>query len=160
MDHLGEDASCRPQIDSESVGLLTEENFGASVPECDDFVSVGLDRETEGTRETEVSKFDHSAGRVDKQVLRLQVTVEDSVLMQVDQSEQDLVQEALCLLFWQWVVSMLLHVLFEIVLKVLEDQVELVLRVDDLLKSKGANREQVVRIMCGQLLLTQQHSGA
>ena len=66
----------------------------------------------------------------------LQVTMENSVLVQVNQRLKDLVQKALCLLLGQWLISMLLHVLLEVKLQVLEDQEQLVLRVDNLLKPK------------------------
>ncbi len=56
--------------------------------------------------------------------------MENSVLVQVDQSLQNLIQEALCLLFGQRLVTMLLHVFLQVEFKVLEDEEELVLRVD------------------------------
>ena len=60
--------------------------------------------------------------------------MENSVLMQVDKCLQDLIQEALCLLLWQWLITVLLHVLLQVELEVLEDEEKLVLRVDDLLQ--------------------------
>ena len=53
--------------------------------------------------------------------------MENSVLVQVDKGLQDLVEEALCLFLGQWLVTMLLHVLLQIELKVFEDEEELVL---------------------------------
>lgn len=60
--------------------------------------------------------------------------MENSVLMQVDQSEQNLIEEALGLLFRQGLVPMLLHILLQVELQVLKYQVQLVLRVNDLLQ--------------------------
>ena len=62
--------------------------------------------------------------------------MENSVLMEVDEGLQDLVQEALSLFFRKWLVALLLHVLFKVEFKVLEHKIKLILRVDDFLKSK------------------------
>jgi len=55
------------------------------------------------------------------------------VLVEVDEGLQDLIKEALGLLFGKWLVTLLLHVFLKIELEVLEDQEELVLAVNDLL---------------------------
>ena len=60
--------------------------------------------------------------------------MENSMLVQVDECEQDLVQEELCLLFGEWLIALLLHVFLQVELQILKDQVQLVLTVDDLLK--------------------------
>ena len=52
--------------------------------------------------------------------------------MQIDQSLKDLIEELLSLFLWEWLVSVLLHILFEVKLEVLKDEEELVLGVDDL----------------------------
>ena len=57
--------------------------------------------------------------------------MENSVLVEVDERLEDLVEEALSLRLWQRLVTLLLHILFEIELEVLKDEVKLVLRVDD-----------------------------
>lgn len=62
--------------------------------------------------------------------------MENSVLMEVDEGLQDLVQEALSLFFRKWLVALLLHVLFKVEFKVLEHKIKLILRVNDFLKSK------------------------
>ena len=54
------------------------------------------------------------------------------MLMQIDQSLKDLIEELLSLFLWEWLVSVLLHILFEVKLEVLKDEEELVLGVDDL----------------------------
>lgn len=54
------------------------------------------------------------------------------MLVQIDQSLKDLIEELLSLFLWQWLVSVLLHILFEVKLEVLKDEEELVLGVDDL----------------------------
>ena len=49
------------------------------------------------------------------------------MLMQVDECLQDLVQETLGLSLFEWFVSMGSHVLLEIILHILKDQVQLLL---------------------------------
>lgn len=59
LDHLCENAACGPKIDTETVGLLTEEDLGAAVPECDDLVRISFNGQAECTRKTKVCKLDH-----------------------------------------------------------------------------------------------------
>ena len=132
LNHLCKDAASRPQVDSKGVGFLAEQNFWATVPKCHDLVRIRFDGEAEGTCETKISELDHGALCVYQQVLGLEITVENSVLMQVDECLQDLIEERLGLFLGQWLVSVLLHVLFQVKLQVLEDEEELVLRVNDL----------------------------
>lgn len=134
LHHLSENAAGGPQVNAKTVCLLAEQNFGTTVPQCDDFVSVSLNRQAERSRQTEVCQLDVEAGGVDEQVLRLEVAVENAVLVQVDERLQNLVQKALRLLLWQRLVPLLLHVLLQVELEVLEDEVKLVLRIDDLLE--------------------------
>ena len=82
--------------------------------------------------------------------------MENSVLVQVNERLQDLVQEGLGLVLGQRLVPVLLHVLLQVELQVLEHQVELVLRIDDLLQPIMATK--LVRRFF--LLLTRRHSGA
>lgn len=56
--HLRENATEGPHIDTESVLFLSEENFWRSVPECDYFVSVGLDGESESASQSKISQLD------------------------------------------------------------------------------------------------------
>ena len=56
------------------------------------------------------------------------------MLVKVDQGLQDLIEEALGLFTRQGLVAMVLHIFFQVELTVLEDEEELVLRVDNLLQ--------------------------
>ena len=85
MGHFCENAPGRPEIDSEGVGFLAEKNFGAAVPESYDFVSISLDGQAKGSRKTKIGKFDLSSCGVNQQILWLEISVEDSVLMEVDE---------------------------------------------------------------------------
>ena len=97
-------------------------------------MSVGLDWEAKSAGKTEICKFNDRSGGVDEKVLRLQISVEDAVLMQVNEGLEDLVEEALCLLLGERLIPVLSHVLFEVELQVLEDEIELLLGIDDLLQ--------------------------
>lgn len=66
--------------------------------------------------------------------------MENSVLMEVNKRLQNLVEEALRLLLRERLVSMLLHVLFEVEFEVFEDEEQLVLRVDDFFQPKRARQ--------------------
>jgi len=66
LGHLRKDAASRPEINTEGVGLLAEQNFRASVPKCNYLMGVGLNGQTEGTGETKVSQLNLSASRVHK----------------------------------------------------------------------------------------------
>ena len=99
-------------------------------------MSISLDRKAECSCKTEICKFYEGSFCVDQQVLRLQISVENAVLVQVDEGLKDLVQETLRLGLFQWLVSMRSHVLLQIVFHILKDQVQLLLRVNDLLKPK------------------------
>jgi len=53
--------------------------------------------------------------------------MENAMLVQVDESLKNLVQETLRLFLWKRLIALLLHILFQVKLKVFEDQEELVL---------------------------------
>jgi hypothetical protein len=65
--------------------------------------------------------------------------MENAVLMQMDEGLQNLVQKALRLLTRQRSLPLRSHVLFQIELKVLKNQIELLLTVNYLLKPKSKN---------------------
>jgi len=49
LNHLSEDAASRPKVHAMRVCLLTEQNFGTTIPKSDNLVSVGLDGEPKST---------------------------------------------------------------------------------------------------------------
>ena len=97
-------------------------------------MSVRLNWKTKGSGQTKISKLDVLAICVNQQVLRLQISVENSMLVQIDERLEDLVEEELGLLLGQRLIALLFHVLLEIELEIFEDEVKLILAVDDLLK--------------------------
>jgi len=86
-------------------------------------VSISLDRQAKSAGKTKISQLDCASGRVDQQVLWFQISVENAMLVQVDECLQDLVQEALCFVWVEWVIATLSHEFLQIKFKVLEDQV-------------------------------------
>ena len=58
LSHLSKDAADRPNVDRSGILLLAEEDLGSSVPKGHNLVSVGLDRQAEGARQTEICEFD------------------------------------------------------------------------------------------------------
>ena len=65
--------------------------------------------------------------------------MEDAMLMKINQSLKNLVQEALSLFFWQRFVSFCPHILFEIEFDIFKDEIKLFLRVDDFFQSKHSS---------------------
>mmetsp|Transcript_12514 Transcript_12514/g.24006 ORF Transcript_12514/g.24006 Transcript_12514/m.24006 type:complete len:289 (+) Transcript_12514:217-1083(+) len=76
-DHLHENSSDSPNIDGRSIGLLSEQDFGRTVPERDNFVRQGTNRRAKRTRESKVRKLELSVPG-HQQVLRLEVTMHDT----------------------------------------------------------------------------------
>lgn len=107
-------------------------------------MSVGLHWETESASKPEVCQLD-VAMLVNEEVLRLQISVHDSVRVAVGRRLQDLIGEGLDLMGRQRP-AYLAHVLLEIVVAVLEDEVELVLAVDDFLEPNRYIRINLMRI--------------
>ena len=87
--HLGEDAANGPHVDTSRVLTTTEQNFGRAVPESDDLVSVSAERNTECAGQTKIGQL-QVAFLVDEQVLRLQVTVQDTVGVAVARAFEEL----------------------------------------------------------------------
>ena len=134
LSHFSEDAACRPEVHAQRVLLLSQKDLGAPVPESDHLVGVGLDWKAKRTSQAEVSQFDCGAGRINQEVLGLEVSVENAVRVEVDEGLQDLVEEALGLGLGQSG-SNVLQVLLEVEFEVLEDQVERGLRVEHFFQS-------------------------
>jgi hypothetical protein len=89
---LCEDAANCPDINSQTVLLLSEQNFGGSVPEGLDLMREGFDGKTEGSGESEVSDFEGSLS-VDEKILRFEVSVNDSAGVAVVDAVAELIKE-------------------------------------------------------------------
>ena len=55
---LGEDAANSPDINSETILFLSEQNFGCSIPECLNLMSESLDGKGKGACKSKVSNFE------------------------------------------------------------------------------------------------------
>jgi len=77
-------------------------------------MGVSFDWETESSGQAEVGKFDVLAGGVNKQILGLEVPVENSVLVQMDKRLQNLVKESLRLLSRKRRITLGSHVFLQI----------------------------------------------
>ena len=90
--HFGHDAAGGPDVDAGVVGARAEEDIRGAVPEGDDFVGEGVDGDAEGAGEAEVGEFE-LAFVIDEEVLRLQVSVEDAVVVAEGDALEELVHE-------------------------------------------------------------------
>jgi len=61
--------------------LLAQKNFWASVPKSDDLMCVSFDWEAKCPSQTEISKLANGSIIADEQVLWLQVSVKNPILM-------------------------------------------------------------------------------
>ena len=92
--HLSEDAANGPHVDTSGVLATTEQNLGRAVPESDDFVSVGAERDTKSASQTKIGQL-QVALLVDEQVLWLEVAVQDAVGVAVARALEELESELL-----------------------------------------------------------------
>jgi len=85
----------------------TEENLRRAVPEGDDFVSIGAERDAKGAREAKVGEFE-VAFFVDEQILWFQVAVEDAMGVAVADAVEQLGGELLDLRYYPLALHMTL----------------------------------------------------
>lgn len=135
LSHLCHDAADRPLVQGGRVLLLPKEDLRRSVPKSDHLMCIGLDWQRERSSEAKIRKFDNPI-LADQQILRLEVSMHDPVGVTVSQALQDLIREALHLINGQScssiVLDPLLHVLLYVVIKVLKNNVQLFIFVNDL----------------------------
>ena len=133
--HLGHDATSGPDVDAGVVGAGTEEDVWGAVPQRHDFVGEGVDRDAEGSGETEIGELE-LAFVVDEEILRLEIAVEDSVRVAEVDALEELVHEGFdgdgrqCSS-----ISLGVHVLLQILIHVFKDQHELVLGMNDIVEA-------------------------
>ena len=88
--HLREDAPHGPHVDGGRVVAGAEEDLRSAVPERDDLVRVGAHGDAEGAREAEVGELEVVI-RIDQQILRLEVAMQDAVRVAIEQPGRQLV---------------------------------------------------------------------
>ena len=119
LGQFSEDAADCPDVNSQTVLLLAQQNFGGTVPEGFDFVSEGLDGKGEGAGESKVCDFE-SASSVDEEILGLEISVDDPPGVAVVDAIAELVEEELDLVLAHGV-FVLTEVFLEVVLDELKD---------------------------------------
>ena len=90
--HLCHYAPCRPDVDAGVVGAGAEEHVRSAVPEGDNFVGEGVDRNSKGAGETKVGEF-KLAFIIDQEILRFEIAVEDTVVVAESDALKELVHE-------------------------------------------------------------------
>ena len=122
----------------------SEEEFGCSVPDCDDYFIPTEQRVkwfVEQSGKTEISYFEFAA-RSDHDICRLQISVQNPVSMEILASIEKLEHDALHRSRWNGVTSRLSVVmddLEEIMLGVLKDHENAFVFQDDLVKFDDIN---------------------
>jgi type IV secretory pathway VirB3-like protein len=104
-------------------------------------MSISFNWETKGTCETEISKF-YISVLVNQEILGLEISVHDSVCVAISSALQNLISEALHFVWRQWS-SHLPHVFLQVVLAILENQVQFILRINDLLQSASCSQKAI-----------------
>lgn len=74
VDHFAKDTTNGPHIYASRVLTSTEKNFGSSVPQGNDFMSVGTKRDAKSTSKAKVGELEVTF-LVDEQVLRLEIAM-------------------------------------------------------------------------------------
>jgi hypothetical protein len=142
--HLGKNAAHRPHVDAGGVLSTSEQNLWRAVPQCHDLVRVCAQRDAERASETEIGELEVEVV-VDEEVLWLQVTVQDAVSMAVAHALGQLHHELFdhCVVHAQRLSKQAralgqrlataaladgqrLHVLLQIAVEELEDEIQLV----------------------------------
>ena len=129
--HFSHDAAGGPDVDAGVVGSRAEEDVGSAVPEGDDLVGEGVDRNAECSGQTEIRELE-LALVVDEEILGFQVSMEHPIFMAKGDTLEELVHEG----FYGDVVQLAagtagVHVFFQVLVHIFEDEHELILGVYD-----------------------------
>lgn len=93
LEKFSKNAAERPNVDCDTVVLAFEDDFGGLVVDRGDFVRVGPEGNVEDPRKAEVSDFYLKSLPVDKDILRLDISMHDLVLMAVVDCLDDLLED-------------------------------------------------------------------
>ena len=130
--HLDEDGADGPHVDGGGVGLRSEEDFGRAVPQGNDLVGEGSDGGAEGPGQTKVGQLEASVAG-NEEVLRLEVAVHDAPGVAEGQSADALEEVGLDEVRGEHAVDGF-HVLLQVLVEELEDEVELAVGLDAVLE--------------------------
>lgn len=133
--HLSHDATSRPNVDRGVVSARAQQDVRGTVPECDDLVTESVDGNAESACKTKVSELELTLV-VDQQVLRLEIAMEDSVIMAEGDTAEQLVHEGLDGDGIEHAaLTPGIHVFLQILVHEFKDQHELVLGVNDIVET-------------------------
>lgn len=132
--HFCHDAARGPDINAGVVGTRAEENVWRTIPQGDDFVGKGVDRNAESASETKVSKLE-LALVVDEKILRLEIAMEHAILVAECNSLEQLIHERLDGDVVELAtIAARVHVLFQVLVHILEHEHQLVFRMDHIVE--------------------------
>lgn len=124
LSHLSVNAPNAPYVNRCRVLFGPKEDFWRTVPQGDDLVGVCLDRQAKRPSQSKICQL-HVSIRVDQEILWLQVSVHDAMRVTVGSGLQNLISELLYCLRRQRSPD-LPHILLEIILTILENEIEVV----------------------------------
>lgn len=92
LHQFGEDAADCPDVHTQTILLLAQENLRRTVPKRLNLMSQGLDGETEGSGQAKVSNLEGSS-LINEQILRLEIAMDDAPRVAVIESIAKLIEE-------------------------------------------------------------------
>lgn len=135
--HLSHDTARGPYVNASVVRSATKQDVWGAIPQSDHFVGEGVDGDAKGTRETEIAKLE-KAFAVNEEILRLEIPVEDSVLVTKIDTLQQLIHKALdCSRFKSTTLAICIHVSLKISIHVFKDKHELILRMNNVVQGNN-----------------------
>lgn len=139
-EHLGHDAASTPYVDAGVISPTSQKDVRCTVPQRHDLVGERVDGDTKSACETEVSELQLALG-VDEEILRLEVAMEDAVVVTEGDAADQLPHEALDRGWVQGAalaaggILVAVHVLLKVLVHVFKHEHELVLRVDNIVEA-------------------------
>lgn len=143
--HFRNDAPGRPDVNGRIVRPAAQQHVGRPVPQRHNLVGKGVDRNAHCPGQAKVPEL-QDALLVDEEILGLQVPVQNAVLVAVGDATQHLIRkpldhgrleaEALPGFGPLARLPFLIHVLFQIVIHVIKDHHQLVLRMNDIAQAQ------------------------
>mmetsp|Transcript_29447 Transcript_29447/g.80815 ORF Transcript_29447/g.80815 Transcript_29447/m.80815 type:complete len:353 (+) Transcript_29447:448-1506(+) len=134
--HLAKDAADRPQVDGRRVFARTHQHVGRAVPQRYHLVRVAAHRDTKRARQAKVCELELLVVLIDEQILRLEVAVQHPPVVAEGDAEQQLAQQHLQVQVGQASVAVrLVEHLLQVLVEILEDERQLLLGVDNVVKA-------------------------
>ncbi|KAH3671021.1 hypothetical protein OGAPHI_000732 [Ogataea philodendri] len=134
--HFGHDAACGPHVDGRGVASRAEQHVRRTVPQSDHLVGERVDRNTIRSSKSKIPELE-LAFAADEQILRLEVSVQHSVVVTEHDSSEQLEHERLDHMGLQstaLVVPVRVHVSFQVLVQILKHKRQLVLCMYDVVQ--------------------------